>query len=415
MKRKITALLAAGVLLVTLAACGGKAEQIPDKPEMTPEENLPETGTTDTPNPSEEVSEAAPSRVMVFTFQDQWTVADEDGAELLAVDLQSGQVSIPDRPEAAAAINDMLEAAFSENSYVEMARYSRADCEQSGHAFQIFGRSGSLRIGRADDHVISVVFLDVEQTGGVHPNAAASAMNFDAVSGKALALADLGPDEAALRQAIGEALQDAVQAGIVSGQYYGDAAETALTMLEDGVWYLSGSGLTVICNPYEIAPHAAGIQWFTVPYGELTSLLDEKWLPEEVVDDGHIVLDFAKEGDKAPIASVNLDSEGAALSFTAEGNVQNLRLVQVYSPDGTEWYSQREYLCVNQLNDGESIQATAYLPELMPNLAVCYTQADGNDACYGVAESGKDGSVFLTPLTLVEDGEHNSIDIPSKH
>lgn len=404
--RGVTLLLAA--LLVALAACGSRAgtdrltetERPGAGSSAQLEENLEKPGTSEAENTSGEL--ATTPRVIVTFQEDKKQFEDEDGALLLTVDLGQAGVMIAGKPDASEAINQALEQCFGGNSagmerYLKLAQDSRKESED----FQSFVCSRELKTGRVDGAVLSLICKDLAQTGGPHPNWAASAVNFDVETGAELTLADLGPDEAALRQRVGRNLQMQVQQAAAAGQYYDDAEEQALELLDERLWYFSEDGLTVICNPYLIATHAAGIQWFTVPYDDLDGVLDPKWLPQkqETRPDGAMELSVGR--GEAEVRAISLDEPGERLCLTARSPVDAVRLVQVSSADGVTWEIQKEHLYVSWLQTGESIAVIASIPDTMPNFAVAWQGQNGMWNFYGICQSGKDGSVFLMPLESV--------------
>ena len=404
--RGVTLLLAA--LLVALAACGSRVgtgqltetERPSAGSSAQPEENLEKPGTSEMENTSGEL--AATPRIIVTLQEDTKQFEDEDGALLLTVDLERADVIISGRPDASEAINQVLEQDFGGNGagmerYFKLAQDSRKESED----FQSFVCSRELRTGRADEAVLSLICKDLAQTGGSHPNWAASAVNFDVETGAELTLADLGPDEEALRQRVGSNLQVQVQEAAAEGGYYDDAAEQALELLDERLWYFSENGLIVICNPYLIAPHAAGIQWFTVPYDDLDGVLDQKWLPREQETRPDGVMELSVGRGEAEVRAISLDEPGERLCLTAQSPVEAVRLVQVVSTDGIAWEIQKEHLYVSWLQTGESIAVIASIPDTMPNLAVAWQGQDGMWNYYGICQSGKDGSVFLMPLESV--------------
>ena len=61
--------------------------------------------------------------------------------------------------------------------------------------------------------------------------------------------------------------------------FYENYEEMIPEIIDDENWCFSDSGLTVIVNPYMIAPYAVGALELTVPYGELDGIIEYKWWP----------------------------------------------------------------------------------------------------------------------------------------
>ena len=43
-------------------------------------------------------------------------------------------------------------------------------------------------------------------------------------------------------------------------------------------WYFNREGMVFIAQPYMLAPYAYGTIFFTVPYADLTGVVDSQWL-----------------------------------------------------------------------------------------------------------------------------------------
>ena len=57
--------------------------------------------------------------------------------------------------------------------------------------------------------------------------------------------------------------------------FYEDYEESIGDILTEETWYLGEDGFHIIVNEYIIAPHAAGILDFVIPYGEADFLKEE--------------------------------------------------------------------------------------------------------------------------------------------
>lgn len=415
MGKKWIALILALALLLALAACGGDAaeettpevpggsgETVPETtPEKTEEENSDETGTETVPDSSEE-EKNLPERMAVSVLTRRTEHRDDDGTLLLLEDLDLVQVTLPnsDATNAVLGVMDQLyqQRTAEAANLLEQARSDKAAAAEYGSEFNGYAATDQTETTRLDDTVLSLVLTENNFTGGVHGNASARAMNFDLATGRQLTLDDLTSDRAALEARLAGAIAAEIAADPDS--YYPGAADQLDGLVTDDKWCFTDEGMAVLVDPYILAPFAAGVLRFTVPYDQLADLLDAKWLPQaHEPSDG--TLDIALEGEPSlptVVLGIPVDSDGTQMVLYAEGTVYDLRLRAVSSSDGVTWYAGSEYLAVNRLTEGEGVLIRAMLPDVMTNVMVTYTAADGSTAAWGILQSGKDGSVFLTEL-----------------
>ena len=363
----------------------------PSEPSEAPGEELPEE-----PAPS-----AEPAAALTVTAHPAMRY-DEQGNLLLQENLMEASVAL-EEPASASAINDSLAAWYAARQEqaaqcLEQARKDQAYNAQAGIPFYGYAVTDQIDAGRMDGAVISVVRTTVDNTGGVHGITAVEARNFDAADGRQLTLSDVAADQAALSSAVADAVTAAVAADPEA--YYPNAGDQAGQLLREGSWYFSRDGLTVLADPYLMAPYAAGVLRFTVPYADLAGIVADGFLPaEDAAADGTPAAALADDG-LTPDVSLTVDEGGERIAVTADGLLQDVRVRRVSSSDGLTWYAGNVCLYRNRLDAGESILVTAMLPDAMTNLMLTCETADGT-ACYGFFQSGKDGSVFLEPLENV--------------
>lgn len=412
MKKNVTALLLCAALLLSSAGCGAKqtetvpAQTIPDQSaEEKVEKKTENQGTSEQEIPSEEVT--AQSLVAVSVSNSRAEQKSEDGSLLLATDIDQPSVSIADNPRAADALNSALQASAAKRAaeaemWLAQAKDDRQMSEDNGTPFSPYGVRRTVRTARMDSSVLSIVYTDSDSTGGVHPNNYSTGVTYDVKTGSQLTLEDLTDDVSALRAIVERTVTEKITAPDQKDSYFEDAAAQVPTMLAEGTWFLSEDGLVVLANPYLLAPYAAGILRFTVPYDQLTGVLSERWMPEQASWGDRLELSRMEEsGSPTEIARVRVDEGGTLLSLTTPDAVRHLCVSQVSSQDGQSWYAGKDYLAVSALHAGEAVVIQAVLPETMPNLMVSFVMQDGTRACYGIGESGKDGSVLLIPLENV--------------
>ena len=172
-------------------------------------------------------------------------------------------------------------AAYSENeaqsadaARVEMAaeaRQERAERLANGSPFYgPFERQRDIFVRRADSKVVSLLESGSSYTGGVHGSYGAGGVNFDARTGKKLALSDVCPNTEGLIAAIIAQL----------GFDYPKASfmESGSTLMQDMVrqmvsdgsvpWTLDARGVSFYFNPYLLGSYAEGIFTSTILFSQ---------------------------------------------------------------------------------------------------------------------------------------------------
>ena len=396
MTKRMTGILLALILMLALAGCGSAGAG---------GTGGSGSGTT-APDGASETTAAA--RITLHTELEADADTADDGTTLLQFSYRLPVVSIAGNDAAASAINRQLAAEktlFTEgdgtegsSSRAQLRDIARGDYADRGAEMQPYTMSRSYLVTRGDAAVLSLVSTDVLDTDGAHGNAARSGLVFNASTGAVLKLADLSADETALRDFCTEyirklCLSDAYEGGAIFLEGYESSIPEVVA---DGWWYFSADGLVFLSNPYELAPYAAGILTFTVPYDVLGGVLDEQWFPVPSQDTGLMTVraaDGATDGAVDRVDTTN-GTWGTEYLLSAEGTVEGVTVnAAAYQEDGTMaeeftwWYG-------SVLNDGEALALTAMLPDAAPNLQLRYTSG-GSQMRRWLQESGKDGSLSL--------------------
>jgi len=138
------------------------------------------------------------------------------------------------------------------------------DTEQNEQSYQL---SDSAVTMRNDGKVISFYGVSSTYTGGAHGNNIAYGYNYNATTGDRLQIKDLSNTPDAFKQQI----LNYVQSLCKTDAYKDMLEEDYSNSLQEAVfgtdnWYFSNAGFVIAISPDFIAPHAAGIITFTIPY-----------------------------------------------------------------------------------------------------------------------------------------------------
>ncbi len=175
---------------------------------------------------------------------------------------------------------EMLNADAARAEMTSDAAQERASRKADGGTFYgPFERTRDIFVRRADSRVVSLLELGSSYTGGVHGSYGSGGTNFDARTGKHLALSDVCPDKEGLIAAIIAQM----------GFDYPDASfmQNGSTLMQDMVrqmvtdgsipWTLDARGISFYFNPYLIASYAEGIFTTTILFSEHPNLFAEDY------------------------------------------------------------------------------------------------------------------------------------------
>jgi len=131
----------------------------------------------------------------------------------------------------------------------------------------------SIKVIRADKHILSYEEKDLEYTGGAHPNGGIGGVNFDPQTGNKLKLSDIMVDVKDITRKVATLLNEK----------YGDALyDDAYTLIKDYDveslnWVVDYHGITFFFSPYELAPYGAGLLEVNILFSENPQLFNEKY------------------------------------------------------------------------------------------------------------------------------------------
>ena len=442
MKKTIALLL---VLVMALALCGCAESlqqiEIPPLPQVTPTpapaSAAPEI---ETPVPTEEQAQpigneivistptAAPvatqeesSRILVNIGRTQ--IQDFDPAEgeelILDFSYDMPRVLFEQRPQVAEKINEVLatveETFYTGQNYglrlqfigyngmLEAAEDNFAwvrEYQVAGHSLEL-SDCLSAKVTRLDDNMLSILYSDVNYTGGAHGSYGSFGYTFDMQSGEMLSLEKLSSDPAGLTEYLVQTMLDiaAADPGFPVEDSFlpaGGREEAFRNLLREGAWYFDRDGLVIFSTLYELGPYAAGIAEFPIPYEKLAGKIDERYLfPTERSGNGRVLVNelSALEGGSLEIVDkITAHEDGVELCLTAEGLIYDVSISRVYYVD--RFYENEQLWCASSLQDC-AVQLQAVVPDGLPNLLITYYTGDGVRHGKLLSQSGQDGSFML--------------------
>lgn len=198
-----------------------------------------------------------------------------------------------------------------ENTYMENANKMYEDAKSYVDPDSEYNNASYLNetvdTARADEKIVSFRMATEEYTGGAHGYIYDYGLTFDAQTGKELIFSDLGDIKEDVKAYIKNSIakNPEVMEGIIADNYNTVVDETI-----DGepAWYLTGNGLTIIFNEYELLSYAAGDYVVTIPYEELPGInenytqADSYFIP--LKENSSVFTDIGNDGTQDEISLV---------------------------------------------------------------------------------------------------------------
>ncbi len=265
------------IIALTLVLCLAFAYACGSKP------SAPDVGTS--PVTAAEPSGGAEVLWSDYTFTE--TYSDETVSSDPLVRLT---VSLPviTSPETLNHYYDDLAAEYraSGENYLKDAKENLSFAAENNGIFAPYTIETSFSVTRNDGKVFSVLRSVYENTGGAHPNVVTCCDNFDVYENALLTVDDVFSvpfDKAAevLKPIICELMDKrGEETGMGGDMYYPNAKDDLFSLWDKKDFYFTDTGLALVWQTYSLAPYAAGIQVFEIPFtDEVLEILNEKWIP----------------------------------------------------------------------------------------------------------------------------------------
>ena len=302
------------------------------------------------------------------------------------VSYMSPTVFMPERSDAAAKINESLEALATEyttKTYQDnYGHYTQNIGDGTAKGLSAFGMERTIRSQRADSEVISLRIVDRASLGTVN-TLKISGISYDPQTGDELKLADLGSSSEKLVNTVSEKIlvsfnEDPKYRDVLFNEGY---TETIKSLVSDGHWYLSADGIVIIANPGEIADAAAGFYEFTVPYSELGDVISKDYIPSADLDgsEGDVSVEFAADNSAADLTFLGSPAaeDIKSLILSASGSIYDLDVYTISYNESAKTYNiLKQILACSDMSDGAALAINAQLEGTTPGMVVRFKLAD---------------------------------------
>ncbi len=301
------------------------------------------------------------------------------------VSYMSPTVFMPERSDAAAKINESLEALATEyttKTYQDnYGHYTQNIGDGTAKGLSAFGMERTIRSQRADSGVISLRIVDRASLGTTN-TLKISGISYDPQTGDELKLADLGSSEKLVNTVSEKILvsfnEDSKYRDVFFNEGY---TETIKSLVSDGHWYLSADGIVIIANPGEMADAAAGFYEFTVPYSELGDVISKDYIPSADLDgsEGDVSVEFAADNSTADLTFLGSPAaeDIKSLILSASGSIYDLDVYTISYNESAKTYNiLKQILACSDMSDGAALAINAQLEGTTPGMVVRFKLAD---------------------------------------
>ncbi len=302
------------------------------------------------------------------------------------VSYMSPTVFMPERSDAAAKINESLEALATEyttKTYQDnYGHYTQNIGDGTAKGLSAFGMERTIRSQRADSGIISLRIVDRASLGTTN-TLKISGISYDSQTGDELKLADLGSSSEKLVNTVSEKIlvsfnEDPKYRDVFFNEGY---TETIKSLVSDGHWYLSADGIVIIANPGEIADAAAGFYEFTVPYSELGDVISKDYIPSADLDgsEGDVSVEFAADNSAADLTFLGSPAaeDIKSLILSASGSIYDLDVYTISYNESAKTYNiLKQILACSDMSDGAALAINAQLEGTTPGMVVRFKLAD---------------------------------------
>ena len=278
MKNAISLMLAL-VLALSLAACGGKNNEMV---EAIPAQPVESTETTPAETAAEPQEQGPVYRVETRPVEEEYTA--DDGTVVGHKRYTLAYLTTDGDDAARAAVcktfNDAMDAFFAQDfaedsDFASVCRDAYAWQAEAGVEFEPCYDEFSVTDTAMSDTMLSISGAGSNYTGGAHPNNYLASWNYDLQNGKFFTLNDLADDPAALCAAVADEILAQIEAQGLAEGYFENYEEVIRGAEDFNVFFGGNRTMTVWFSEYDIAPHAAGIPMFDISYDVLAPYLND--------------------------------------------------------------------------------------------------------------------------------------------
>ncbi len=255
------------------------------KGKKNPDLEVPSTVTSSAVSKTSSVEFVIPKYEVTFSDEKQEVKA-EDGKVVARASYQLPKVELTESAVAAIKINEF----FEEEKQSVLATYSdeavQQECiygyENAPHGpWQLNETKAQLESGKVNEATVNILKTTTEfKYGNVYAQDEVEAYCFSSVDGTRLDIGDVMEDKNGYLEYASAKVKEILEGKQADGEYnlYSDYATTVDEVLEqEGRWYFTDKGITVIFNPDEVVYITLGVQKVELPLTEISEFLKQEY------------------------------------------------------------------------------------------------------------------------------------------
>jgi Protein of unknown function (DUF3298). len=160
---------------------------------------------------------------------------------------------------------------YQKNNVMNLYQMAMAEYEYSvAHNYPVreFEAYVNYEVTYNQNCALSLYFDQYEYSGGAHGLTERESDNWDLQRSRRMEMADYYPNQSNYKDIVMQEIIDQIKTQIASGDamYFDDYEKLVRDTFKPKNFYLSPEGLVIYFQQYDIAPYAAGIPTFTIPY-----------------------------------------------------------------------------------------------------------------------------------------------------
>ena len=316
MKRRLAMLVICMITGASMLGCTKNTDsQDTNKTEVTEQTQTEE-------NTGKEYSSASAPEIA-------YTSVKAEGYDYFEGQVQCLEITDDSHPELKSVIDDYFSGVVDNfnvgiDDWNEEAKQQNEEMGDEGYEIK-YSDNITIDLKRLDNKVLSFVLNDYVYLGGAHGGGSFTGVSFDVGTGEQITLDDLG-DAESIRATSKEYILNAIATSSeeAKGNLYMDDVIDYKEVINElfsndnqPEYYLDTVGITFVFQQYDIAPYAAGMISFTVPYSQYEGIND-RYTPLE--DSSYVI--------KLSDAGLNSSDD-----FDGDGELENISVVNTWDEE----------------------------------------------------------------------------------
>ncbi len=209
-----------------------------------------------------------------------------DGKVVARASYQYPMVELSDSTAAAAKIKDYFETEKQETLSTYSSQTAKEECiygyENKPHGeWNLNETSVTMESARVNEASVNLLKTEsIFKYGNMYAQTQAEGYCFSSVNGERLSISDVLEDADGYFNYAAKKIRGDLEKNQTAGKYnlYEDYSSTVREVLEqEGRWYFTDDGITVIFNPDEVVYFTLGVQTFELPFAEINDFLKQEY------------------------------------------------------------------------------------------------------------------------------------------